>query len=469
MSDIALLQKQHQGKIELQASIANKLNSLSLDAEMVKEKLDSEEGIDALLTGEQRAKREALLLAWKDARDDVDVSKSILDSALLVKEAEAIPVGIQQSSHEGMVSALKAYHDGTLDPSSSYYAGGALEFPQPYIKKNAQGVNEATPYPVKFNADGEFDLKATERMANQLLEGNLSPANVGGSIPLTLLGIFRETVHYNRIMARADVRNVPYIAGSYSGTRRAVPRPAGIVVSGGDINERDPSYTPVNVTIYKYGARVEVDYEGENSVQPWGLINDVGMSLTESIMLGTAMHHAIGTGVNQPMGLVTGLGSDQTTAVATGAALKANITTKWTGISGLWVQLKPAYRSSRSFTVMAASTPFGDIASMTDEENSNRPLFRWNENEDTMPIIDGYLANRAVMEVPEMTHGAAGNMPVAVGALDQYLVIMAGGLRVEQSDHVKFANDQIVVRALQSSGAALSVPEAFRRVVTTAA
>ena len=266
-------------------------------------------------------------------------------------------------------------------------------------------------------------------------------------------------------MARATVRPVPYLKGSYKGTVRTSPNKAEIVAEAGAIQEKDPSYAPLEVAIYKYGAFVQLSYESDNTIQPWSLMGDLEDNLSEAMGTAMAEHHAIGSGANQPQGVITGAGKNIT--VANGAAA-LTLVGGWKTIAQLWSTLKPAYRASTSFTIMASDLAFGTISAMTDETTSNRPMFRWTEDPNVMPTIDGYLANRPVMQVPEMTEDAVGAIPVAAGDLSRYLILLAGGLRVESSDHVKFLNDQIVIRALQSSGAVTVIPEAFNKVTTTA-
>lgn len=471
--DIANLQQKHQDALATQATIAKALNELQLDSSKLAEGLESGILLTDVMSGEQIEKREGLMTLWRAAKDDVAVAADQLDAARLEKEADAIPMSAQVEAKNTMVGALEAFSNDKLDGENPYAGEGGrvLEFPQPYIRKGQHGINEVTPYPVFYTKAGELDYVATERFANQLLEGAVTTTSTGlpGSIPLTLLGLFRQAIHHNRIMARCSVRPVPYLKGTYKGSVRTTPNKAVIVAEGADIPEKDPGYSELEISIYKYGAYVEVSFEADNTIQPWSLMGDLEDNLSEAMGIGMAEHHAIGDGSGKPLGIVGSANvSGNQIVEADGAALKTNVTSRWTGISRLWVGLKPAYRSSPSFTIMAASVPFGDIAAMTDETTSNRPMFRWTEDPNIMPIIDGFVANRAVMEVPEMENGAM-DYPVVAGDLSRYLVLLAGGLRVEESEHVKFLSDKIVIRALQSSGAKATIPEAFTRVQKTAA
>lgn len=467
--DVAQLQKNHREKLEVQASIAKALNELQLDASETKQALESGEGLDALMSGEQLEKRAGLLILWNAAKQDAEIAADQLDAARLEQEYDAIPLSSQAQSQATILGSLEAFSEGKLDAASPFAgdSGKVLEFPQPYIRKNAAGLNEVTPFPVQFTKAGDMDYVATERFANQLLEGAVGTGTTGvaNSIPLSLLGLFRQALHYNRIMARATVRPVPYMKGTYKGTVRTSPNKAVIVNEATAIPEKDPTYAPLEVAIYKYGAFVQLSFEGENTIQPWSLMGDLEDNLSEAMGTAMAEHHAVGSGANQPQGVVTGAG--KTITVANGAAA-TTLVSGWKTISQLWSTLKPAYRASTSFTIMASDMMFGTISAMTDETTSNRPMFRWTEDPNVMPIIDGYLANRAVMQVPEMTEDTAGAFPVAAGDLSRYLILLAGGLRVESSEHVKFLNDQIVIRALQSSGAITVIPEAFNKVATTA-
>lgn len=485
MTDIALLQKEHKEKIAVQAQVARELNSMSLDAEKLTPALEAGQGIDAVMDGETLAKRESLITLWRAAKDDVMVASDQLEQARLEVEYDAIPTAIQAEAKNTMLGALEAFADDKLEADNPYAGAGGkvLEFPQPYIRKNAAGINEVTPYPVQFTRAGDMDHVKTERVANLLASGDIlkmgpehlqaaigtTTTGLPGSVPLTLLGLFRQALHYNRIMARSTVKPVPYLKGTYKGTVRTGVNKAEIVTEATAIPDKDPVYSELEIVVHKYGAYVKLSYESDNTIQPWSLVGDLEDNLSEAMGVAMSEHHAVGDGSSKPLGVVpsANVAGNQFTA-ATGADLLTDYAATWKGLSQLWTKLKPTYRSAPGFSIMLASTPFATTSAMTDETTSNRPMFRWTEDPNVMPIIDGYLANRAVMEIPEMVYGAAGAFPIVVGDLARYLILMAGGLRVESSEHVAFLNDQIVIRALQSSGSKATIPEAFARVTTTA-
>lgn len=277
------------------------------------------------------------------------------------------------------------------------------------------------------------DVQETLRQVRELMATKRAISGGDYTIGTSILGLIRENVmEYSKLYSRVNVM-------SAKGQGRVIVQgvaPEAIWLECCDaLSEVSITFGQVELDCYKVGAYFTVC---NATIEDSDI--DLLDALTVAIMqgLGLAIDKAIlyGTGSKMPTGVITAIADDET--------LASNNLIKITG--------SPTGTALVSAIIKASGAANSDYA---------RGEKLWIMNEKTYTEL---LANMVTVDgAGAIVAGANGRMPVVggdiivlnflddnniiVGYFDLYALLERSGISVETSEHAKFINDQLVLRA----------------------
>lgn len=263
-----------------------------------------------------------------------------------------------------------------------------------------------------------------------------------------LIGLLREDViDYSKLYRRVNVARL-------SGKGREIVMgtfPEGIWEECCDpINELDQAFTAVELDCYKvagYFAVCNALIEDSDI----GLLDNLMVALNASI--GLALDKAIlyGTGVKMPTGVVTAIAASQTLKVSNEVTISS---ANSTGIKLFQELIKAGGKTANRYargekTWVMAETTYTTLLAESLAVNAAGALVAGFE--DRMPVAGGALV--VLNFVPDNN--------IVAGYFDLYTLGERKGFTIDTSEHVKFIEDQTVIRGRARYDGKPAIPAAF--------
>lgn len=298
--------------------------------------------------------------------------------------------------------------------------------------------------------------------------------NVGLTIPEVMLGLLRENIgEYSKLYKHVDVRRI-------GGDGRlvimgAIPEAIWTDCCG-NLNEMSLGFNDLEVGCWKVGGYMaicnasledsDVDLAGE-IVRALG--KGIGIALDKAILFGTGNH--------MPLGVVTRLaqttqpGSYPSTARAWANLSTTNVVTHASTVTGksLFQQIlldsakgSNKYAAGEKVWAMNEATKTKLKAEAVNIDNGGAIVSVLGDN---MPVAGGTIETLAFMP----------NNLIIGGYFEDYLLAERAGEKFATSEHVRFLNDQTVIKGTARYDGAPAIAEAFIAIgidgtaVTTAA
>ena len=325
-------------------------------------------------------------------------------------------------------------------------------------------MSKRTKYGMTYEQRDAFarheDVQAFLARVRECIVEKRALSNVGLTVPTSILGLLRENIaEYSKLYKHVNVQQV-------SGEGRqvimgTVPEAVWTEMCA-NLNELDLSFYGVEVDGYKVGGYFAIcnAMAEDNDVD---LLDQLVEALGQAIGLAVDKAILYGTGTKMPLGVVTRLA--QTTQPADYPAdarpwadlHTANITTIANTVTG--ADLFPA--------IVTAAAPM--------KGNYGRGEKVWVMNDKTYTKLVAAAINADAAGA--FVSGVSGTMPGIGGAIevlsfipdnviiggyfDLYLLAERAGTRITQSEHVRFIQDQIVLKGTARYDGQPSIAEGF--------
>ena len=444
---------------------------MALRALMLKKRLDEKRAALASLQGVDFATRE------KDLEKAIDEAKteeerSVVDEAIEAYEKEkkenAEAIRALETDIEGLEADLSEIED---DAKASEKDGEEIAVEKE--KEKEEKAERRITMPTLEKRVGLYaltrdersaimdngDVKAFLTRARECMAEKRALTNVGLTIPQVMLPLLRQIVEANsKLAGRVFLRRI-------SGTGRttvmgAIPEAVWTEMCG-KLNELDLGFNDVEVDGYKVGGFFAVC----NAV-----LEDSDLDLANELLtsIGVAIAKALdkaivyGTGTKMPLGIVTRLAQtaepdDYPATARTWADLHESNVITGTGASGLNLfkeiaahkkAIKNDYYSDGLIWIMSENTHL-DLLIASMDKNLNAAVVAGVA--DTMPVVGG--------EIVELNCVPDGNVVVGYGKA--YLLAERAGVKLGQSEHVRFIDDQTVFKGTARYDGTPAIAEAF--------
>lgn len=328
----------------------------------------------------------------------------------------------------------------------------------------------------QFRAMGDL-LTPTERAAEptvsdddlfrQLLRGEIrsfeskpeyrdltkGSATAGGNIVTDVL--------YDRVVEKFTEEGVALAAGATllntaSGEDMLIPTvtsysTGALVAEGGTIGESDPAFGQSTLTVYKYGAIVDISSElaEDQGVGNFNVVNFVGDQGGAAVGRALSAAWSTGTGSSQPQGFVN-CTAGVTAASAT--AITAN------EVIDLQHSVTAPYRQGAAWAMNDSTVKA--IRKLVDGNSQYlwQPGLRAESPDE--------LLGAPVHADTNMAAIATGNKTIVYGNFERgYFARIAGGVRVESTNADKWSTDLISVRFIVRGGGVIVDTNALRHLV----
>lgn len=265
--------------------------------------------------------------------------------------------------------------------------------------------------------------------------GEDADASGGNTVPTDFLNqLYQHMIHLAAIR-QTNVR----ILTTDGGNAIELPKTASfgtatIKGEGSALAGTDPSFGQLTLNAWKYGQLLHVSNEllADTGVDLEGFIaQDLGRALGQV----TGAAFVTGDGSNKPRGVTTAVAADAGTAVQVGSA-----TVETDNLIDLFYSPIPPYRAN-GFWLMADST-----------EKAIRKLKNADDQYVWQPGLQAgvpdQILGRPVVIDPNMPAVASAALSVVFGDFNGFVIRESGNIRVDTSEHLKFAEDQRSYRAV---------------------
>lgn len=277
------------------------------------------------------------------------------------------------------------------------------------------------------------DVQATLTQVRELMASKRAITGADYTIGTSILGLIRENVmEYSKLYARVNVMSAK---GNGRVIVQGVAPEAYWLECCDALKEISLGFGQVELDCYKVGAYFAVCN---------ATIEDSDIDLLDALMvaimqaLGLAIDKAIiyGTGSKMPTGVITAIAGDETlvntnlikiTGSPTGNALigalitaSGNANSDYSRGEKLWIM------NDKTYTNLLANSLNADAAGAIVAGVNGR-----------MPVVGGDII--VLNFIPDNN--------IIVGYFDLYVLLERRGMTVETSEHVKFIDDQLVLRA----------------------
>jgi HK97 family phage major capsid protein len=207
----------------------------------------------------------------------------------------------------------------------------------------------------------------------------------------------------------------------------------------------------VSLDSFKLGCLVNMSSELLSDAESvFGIENYIGDQIGAAIGRKANEFFSIGTGTNQPQGYINA-GTGKTTASATALTLDE--------IISLVHSVLPVYRA-RNAAFIANDLIWDHVRKLKDGDSQ----YLWQPSLQ-MGMPDRLLGYQ-VWSDPNMDSAiTTGKKTMVFGDISTLFIRYSGGLRVDTSTEVNFANDQVVVRGLMSVDSVLTDTNAIKKMV----
>lgn len=277
------------------------------------------------------------------------------------------------------------------------------------------------------------DVKKTLEQVRELMASKRAISGTDYTIGTSILGLIRENVmEYSKLYGRV---NVLYAKGKGRIVVQGIAPEAIWMECCAALPEVSISFGQVELDCFKVGAHFAICN---------ATIEDSDIDLLDALMvaimqgLGIAVDKAIlyGTGDKMPTGVVTAIADDATLVNTnlikiTGSPTGTNLVTALIKASG---NANSTYSRGSKTWIMNEKTYTELLANMVTVDGAGAIVAGANGQ---MPVVGGDII--VLNFVPDNN--------ILVGYFDLYALLERLGMTVESSEHVKFLDDQLVMRA----------------------
>ena len=440
---MALAQLKLKRSIDEKRKEIEKLRGIKADFE--KREAELEQSVEEAETEEDKATiDEAVEALEKEENEAGDVDGKITDLEKEVKELEENLRTIEQKN-EGPAPEEGI---GTEKPQTRTIIGGNK------MIKRFKDMDMQT-------RDAFFANEAVASFmqnVRSLIKEKRSVSGADLTIPQEFLGVLRQNItNYSKLLKYV---NLVKVNGKARQTISGNIPEAVWTEACAKLNELDFAFNAVDVDAYKVGGFIPIC----NAV-----LEDSDTDLADTIMealgaaIGRALDKAIlfGTGVKMPLGIATRLAQETaprdypTTArpwadlhtsniknvAGTGSTLFVNITKATAAAKG-------KYSNGEKFWAMNGATKLKLIAEALSFNASGAIVTSVN---DTMPVIGGDIV--VIDDIADDT--------IIGGYGDEYLLAERAGTTITQSEHVRFIEDQTVIKGTARYDGQPAIAEGF--------
>ena len=303
------------------------------------------------------------------------------------------------------------------------------------------------------------DVKGFLEQTRTCISEKRALTNVGLTIPEVMLPMLRQIVEANsKLVGRVNLR---HIAGTgRQNVMGAIPEAVWTEMCG-KLNELSLGFNDVEVDGYKVGgffAVCNAVLEDSDLNLANELLNAIGIAIAK------ALDKAIvyGTGTKMPLGIVTRLAqteapADYPATARTWEDLHTSNVLTGTGATGLALfkeiaarkkAIKNDYYNDGLIWLMNENTHL-DLLINSMDKNLNAAVVAGMA--DTMPVVGG--------QIVELNFIPNGNIVVGYGK--SYLLAERAGVKLGQSEHVRFLEDQTAFKGTARYDGIPVIPEAF--------
>lgn len=419
---------------------------MALRTLMLRKKLDEKKKALEELRAKDFAQREAEL-AQSIEEASTDEEKAVVEEAVGKFEAE-------KKENDDAVNTLA----GEVEQLEADLAAAEEEQPKPEERKENKEMTTRENVVVEDIFKREDMQKFLGEIRSAIKEKR-AISNVGLTIPEVMLPMVRAAIESNsKLISYVTKRNV---AGT---ARQNIMGTVGEAIwteMRGKLNELGLGFNNVDVDGFKVGGffaicNADIEDSDENLTQI--IVSAIGEAI------GIALDKAIvyGKGVKMPLGFVTRLA--QTTAPSDYAPtarpwVDLHETNVITGSGAKGMNLfkeivantkvaKKKYAKKSLVFIMNHDTHL-DLLAESMDKNVNAAIVAGINS--TMPVVGG--------DIVELEFMADGD--IAFGYLDLYLLAERAGTQIGQSEHVKFVEDQTVVKGTARYDGTPVIAEAF--------
>lgn len=440
---MALAQLKLKRSIDEKRKEIEKLRGIKADFE--KREAELEQSVEEAETDEDKATiDEAVEALEKEENEAGDVDGKITDLEKEVKELEENLRTIEQKTEEPAPEEGR----GTEKPQIRTIIGGNKMIKR--FKDMDMNTREAF-----FENEAVASFMQNVR---SLIKEKRSVSGADLTIPQEFLGVLRQNItNYSKLIKYV---NLVKVNGKARQTISGNIPEAVWTEACAKLNELDFVFNAVDVDAYKVGGFIPIC----NAV-----LEDSDTDLADTLMeaLGAAIGRAIdkailfGTGVKMPLGIATRLA--QTTApsgypttarpwadlhtsniknvAGTGSTLFVNITKATAAAKG-------KYSNGEKFWAMNGATKMKLIAEALSFNASGAIVTSVN---DTMPVVGGDIV--VIDDIADDT--------IIGGYGDEYLLAERAGTTISQSEHVRFLEDQTVIKGTARYDGQPAIAEGF--------
>ena len=428
---------------------------MAIKALMLRKKLDDKkELLDALREKDgEFAKREAEL-ETAVAEAETDEEKTTVEEAVETFDRES-------TEHESAKSALETEIAGLEAELENEENKASVEKKEDNTRKDDVKMDTRKFYGMNVQErDAFFAREDVKEFLHRTRELGSQKRDVSGKellIPDVMLGLIREEItNYSKLYKHVAVRRVP-------GTSRLnimgkIPEGVWTEMCA-KLNELSLSFTSVEVDGYKVGGFIAIC----NAVledSDIALATEIINALSQAI--GLALDKAIiyGKGTKMPMGIVTRL------ATAEAPSNYPETSREWTNLTTTNIQTLTGKSDAALFKAMVE-------ASGAAKNGMGGKFWAMNESTYSKLVVNAVSINASGAIVTGMSN----TMPIIGGAIEilpfipdgdivggygeRYLLAERAGVSVNQSEHVRFIEDQTVFKATARYDGTPVIAEAF--------
>ena len=440
---MALAQLKLKRSIDEKRKEIEKLRGIKADFE--KREAELEQSVEEAETDEDKATiDEAVEALEKEENEAGDVDGKITDLEKEVKELEENLRTIEQKTEEPAPEEGR----GTEKPQTRTIIGGNK------MIKRFKDMDMQT-------RDAFFANEAVASFmqnVRSLIKEKRSVSGADLTIPQEFLGVLRQNItNYSKLIKYV---NLVKVNGKARQTISGNIPEAVWTEACAKLNELDFVFNAVDVDAYKVGGFIPIC----NAV-----LEDSDTDLADTLMeaLGAAIGRAIdkailfGTGVKMPLGIATRLAQETaprdypTTARPWADLHTSNIknvsgtgSTLFVNITKATAAAKGKYSNGEKFWAMNGATKLKLIAEALSFNASGAIVTSVN---DTMPVVGGDIV--VIDDIADDT--------IIGGYGDEYLLAERAGTTISQSEHVRFLEDQTVIKGTARYDGQPAIAEGF--------
>ena len=423
---LMLRKKINDAKKDLEALRANESDFETRAAELEKREAEIAESIDEANTDDEKTAVEEAAQAYEDDKNKLETEKAENDQKIADLENEVSEMERELAEVEEQQRASKK---APATPTENKTPVGVNITERTNNKMFKTRSLRDMSIAERSELVAREDVQKTLAEIRSLIKQHRSVTGADLTIGTTILGLIRENVlEYSKLYARVNT-----IASSSNGRMivQGVAPEAIWTECCAAINELDISFGQVELDCYKvagYAAICNAAIEDSDI----DLLDAIVVALSQALGIGIDKAIVYGTGTKMPTGVVTAIAdiSSQLVTISSSdhdkaffqdiikAAAKASNT--YSRGQKLWIMNETTYAN-----VMAESVAIDGTGAYVAAVNG------------VMPAIGGDII--VLNFVPDNN--------IVMGYFDLYVLLERLGMTIDTSEHVKFLDDQTVLRA----------------------